>query len=195
MLVVNKMDLLTEDGRHELLARLQPYRALGMPVLPCSVERGEGIEDVRAALSGNTCVFVGQSGVGKSSLLNALDADAAARVGQVRGRDGRGRHTTTASSLYELAGGIRVIDTPGIRRFSVEDDDPAAIAAGFTEFAPLAAGCRYRDCSHVHEPGCAVLRAVEDGAIPRIRYESYRKLLGGDGDTPTWFETPGFGPA
>ena len=195
VLVVNKMDLLTEDRRQELLARLQPYRALGMPVLPCSVERGEGIDAVRAALSGNTCVFVGQSGVGKSSLLNALDADAEARVGAVRDGDGRGRHTTTASSLYELAGGIRVIDTPGIRRFSVEDDDPAAIAAGFTEFAPLAAGCRYRDCSHVHEPGCAVLRAVEDGAIPRIRYESYRKLLGGDGDAPTWFETPGFGPA
>ncbi len=84
-----------------------------MPVLPCSVERGEGIDEVRAALSGNTCVFVGQSGVGKSSLLNALDSDAAARVGAVRDRDGRGRHTTTASALYDLAGGIRVIDTPG----------------------------------------------------------------------------------
>jgi ribosome biogenesis GTPase / thiamine phosphate phosphatase len=194
VLVVNKMDLLAEDGRHELLARLQPYRSLGMPVLPCSVEGGEGIEEVRAALSGNTCVFVGQSGVGKSSLLNALDADAAARVGTVRDRDGRGRHTTTSSALYDLAGGIRVIDTPGIRRFSVEDDDPAAIAAGFTEFAPLAGGCRYRDCTHVHEPGCAVRRAVEDGAIPRSRYESYVKLLGGDGDAPRRLETPGFGP-
>jgi len=194
VLVVNKMDLLAEDRRHELLAGLQPYRSLGMPVLPCSVERGEGIEEIRAALSGNTCVFVGQSGVGKSSLLNALDSDAAARVGAVRDRDGRGRHTTTASALYDLAGGIRVIDTPGIRRFSVEDDDPAAIAAGFTEFAPLAEGCRYRDCTHVHEPGCAVRRAVEDGAIPRSRYESYVKLLGGDGDTPRWLETPGFGP-
>ena len=194
VLVVNKVDLLDEDRRHDLLARLQPYRALGMPVLPCSVERGEGIDEIRAALSGNTCVFVGQSGVGKSSLLNALDSDAAARVGAVRDRDGRGRHTTTASALYDLAGGIRVIDTPGIRQFSVEDDDPAAIAAGFTEFAPLADGCRYRDCTHVHEPGCAVRRAVEDGAIPRSRYESYLKLLGGDGDAPRWLETPGFGP-
>ena len=194
VLVVNKVDLLEEDRRHDLLARLQPYRALGMPVLPCSASRGEGIDAVRAALSGNTCVFVGQSGVGKSSLLNALDEDAAARVGEVRSGDGRGRHTTTASALYDIAGDIRVIDTPGIRRFSVEDDDPAAIAAGFTEFAPLAADCRYRDCTHVHEPGCAVRRAVEDGAIPRSRYESYRKLLGGDGDAPRWFETPGFGP-
>ncbi len=194
VLVVNKMDLLAEARRHELLARLQPYRALGMPVLPCSVERGEGIEDIRAALSGNTCVFVGQSGVGKSSLLNALDEDAAARVGEVRSGDGRGRHTTTASALYGLPGGIRVIDTPGIRKFTVEDDDPAAIAAGFTEFTPLATGCRYRDCSHVHEPGCAVRRAAESGAIPRSRYESYLKLLGGDGDAPRWFDTPGFGP-
>jgi ribosome biogenesis GTPase / thiamine phosphate phosphatase len=194
VLVVNKMDLLAEDRRHELLARLQPYRGLGMPVLPCSVERGEGIEDIRAALSGNTCVFVGQSGVGKSSLLNALDEDAAARVGEVRSGDGRGRHTTTASALYGLPGGIRVIDTPGIRKFTVEDDDPAAIAAGFTEFTPLAAGCRYRDCTHVHEPGCAVRRAASAGAIPRSRYESYLKLLGGDGDAPRWFDTPGFGP-
>jgi ribosome biogenesis GTPase len=194
VLVVNKIDLVDDDRRHDLLARLQPYHALGMPVLPCSVERNEGIEEIRAALAGNTCVFVGQSGVGKSSLLNALDVDAAARVGEVRSGDGRGRHTTTASALYELPGGIRVIDTPGIRRFSVEDDDPAAIAAGFTEFAPLAAGCRYRDCTHVHEPGCAVRLAVEDGAIPRSRYESYVKLLGGDGDAPRWLETPGFGP-
>ena len=125
VLVVNKIDLPGEERRHELLARLQPYRSLGMPVLPCSAERGEGIEGLRAALAGHTCVFVGQSGVGKSSLLNALDGEAAAPIGAVRDGDGRGRHTTTVSALYELPGGIRVIDTPGIRRFSAEDADQA----------------------------------------------------------------------
>jgi ribosome biogenesis GTPase len=193
-LVVNKVDLLDESRRHEMLGRLLPYRALDMPVLPCSASTGDGIDAVRAALTGHTCVFVGQSGVGKSSLLNALDGEAAARIGAVRDGDGRGRHTTTASALYDLAGGVRVIDTPGIRRFSAEYADQASIAAGFTELAPYAGDCRYRDCTHVREPGCAVRRAVEDGAIPRSRYESYLKLLGGDGDTPTWFEMPGFGP-
>jgi ribosome biogenesis GTPase len=184
LLVVNKVDLFDTDRRHELLAMLQPYRSLGMPVLPCSAERGEGIEAVREALAGHTCVFVGQSGVGKSSLLNALDGEAAAKTGAVRDRDGRGRHTTAASSLYDIAGDIRVIDTPGIRRFSVESANQTTIAAGFVEFAPYVDDCRYRDCTHVHEPDCAVRRAVSDGSIPRSRYVSYRKLLGGDGDDP-----------
>ena len=183
-LVVNKIDLPGEERRHEILARLQPYRSLGIPVLPCSAELGEGIEEVRAALAGTTCVFVGQSGVGKSSLLNALDGGAGAQTGAVRDGDGRGRHTTTFSALYELPGGIRVIDTPGIRRFSPEDAGQADIAAGFAEIGEHAAGCRFRDCTHAHEPGCAVLRAVAAGAIPRSRYASYLKLLGGDGDDP-----------
>jgi ribosome biogenesis GTPase len=184
VLVVNKMDLLDDRERHELLARLQPYRSLGMPVLPCSAGSGDGVAVVREALAGRTCVFVGQSGVGKSSLLNALGDGAAARTGAVRAGDGRGRHTTTASALYDLPGGVRVIDTPGIRRFSVEGGDAATIAAGFAEFEPYVAQCRFRDCTHLHEPGCAVRRAVADGAVPRSRYVSYRKLLGGDGDDP-----------
>ena len=181
-LAVNKVDLLTDTERGEVLDLLQPYLGLHIPVVLCSVTTGEGVEDLRDVLAGATCVFVGQSGVGKSSLLNALHEEAAAKTGAVRAGDGRGRHITSASSLYELAGGVRVIDTPGIRRFSVDDADTASIAEGFTEFAPFAARCRYRDCTHVHEPGCAVQEAVREGAIPRSRYASYRRLLAGDED-------------
>ena len=189
-LAVNKVDLLTDAERGEVLDLLQPYLGLHIPVVLCSVTTGEGIEDLRDVLAGATCVFVGQSGVGKSSLLNALHEEAAAKTGAVRAGDGRGRHTTSASSLYELPGDIRVIDTPGIRRFSVDDADTASIAEGFTEFAPFAARCRYRDCAHVREPGCAVQDAVRSGAIAESRYASYRKLLAGDEDDLQRSERP-----
>jgi ribosome biogenesis GTPase len=188
VLAVNKIDLLSDAEWRDVTALLQPYVGIGMPVLPCSAGSAAGIEALREALHGSTCVFVGQSGVGKSSLLNALDSDAAARTGEVRAGDGRGRHTTSASALYELPGGIRVIDTPGIRRFTVDDADDATVADGFADLAAFATGCRYADCTHTHEPGCAVKAAVLDGGIARSRYLSYRKLLGGDGDVPRWME-------
>ena len=193
VLAVNKADLLDASEQSAVLTQLRPYHALGLPVVTCSAASGEGIEELRELLAGATCVFVGQSGVGKSTLLNCLHAPAAAKTGAVRDGDGRGRHTTTASSLYDLPGGVRVIDTPGIRRFSVDDADAVPLALGFVEFAPHAATCRYADCTHTHEPGCAVKAAVEDGGISRSRYASYRKLLAGDGDDPFSYD-PGPDP-
>ena len=172
---------------------LQPYRSLGMPVLPCSVERGEGIEEMRAALAGKTCVFVGQSGVGKSSLLNALGGEAAARVGAVRDGDGRGRHTTTASALYDLAGGIRVIDTPGIRRFSVEDDDPEPSPPGSrsSRRSPdAAASATARMCTSPAAPCAAPSRTARSRAAATRATSSCSAATATP--APRWFlETPG----
>jgi ribosome biogenesis GTPase / thiamine phosphate phosphatase len=186
-LAVNKVDLLDDGERAAVRALLRPYGALGLPVIECSAAGGEGIQELRRVLAGATCVFVGQSGVGKSSLLNSLHPTAAAKTGAVRDGDGRGRHTTSASSMHDLPGGIRVIDTPGIRRFTIDDADPSTLAQGFVELARHAPGCRYGDCTHTHEPGCAVKAAVEGGDISHSRYASYRKLLAGDGEERSFF--------
>jgi ribosome biogenesis GTPase len=179
---VNKVDLLADAGEHEeVAAALAPYVDLGVPVFPCSAAAGLGIGELRAHLTGRTCVFVGHSGVGKSSVLNALDPDGARTVGRVRD-DGKGRHTTTASCLRVLADGTRVIDTPGVRAFGLLALDRAALAAGFPEFAPFSSACRHRDCSHVHEPKCAVRAAAERGAVPAARFASYLRIMEGGAD-------------
>lgn len=177
---VNKVDLLpagTADG--ELAAAMSPYRALAVPVVIASASHGDGMRDLRARIAGTTCVFVGHSGVGKSSLLNAIDPDGAREVGAVHASAGTGRHTTTGSCLRTLVDGTRVIDTPGIRAFGVDGLSAEEVRAGFTEFAPFALACRFRDCSHRDEPDCAVRAAAATGSLPRARYESYRRIVEG----------------
>jgi len=169
LLCVNKADLLTAAER-ELLT---PYEALGVPVLLCSTVTGAGLTELRAKLKGKLCVFTGHSGVGKSSLVNALAPGLDLRTGTVTESTGKGRHTTTASSLYELGCGIRIIDTPGIREFGIGLAD----ADDMVEFGAYAGQCRFRNCTHTHEPGCAVKEAVDRGDIPRARYESYLRLV------------------
>jgi ribosome biogenesis GTPase len=168
LICVNKSDQSTAQER----ALIAPYEALEIPVLLCSAHTGEGLEDLRRQLAAKLCVFTGHSGVGKSSLLNALSPRLALETAEVSGATGKGRHTTTAASLHEIGDGIRVIDTPGIREFGVQPL-PADEVAEFAAYAPL---CRFRDCTHTHEPECAVKAAVASGRIPEIRYEAYRKL-------------------
>ncbi len=168
---VNKLDLLEDPSE---LGVLEPYRKLGIPVIQGSALTHAGGEELRTALKGKTCAFVGHSGVGKSSIVNYLKPDAALEVGSISEGYGRGTHTTTASSLHRLADGTVLIDTPGIRSFGLRELQDSQIASYFPEFEGFQ--CRFRDCSHTHEPGCEVQAAVQSGALDEARYDAYCRL-------------------
>ena len=171
---VNKIDL--ADDREAALEPLSTYKELAVPLVPCSTKSGEGIEALRSLIEGKTCVFVGHSGVGKSSILNALDAQLRLATANVHEKHGTGRHTTTASTLFDLGDETYVIDTPGIREFGLWDITPQALRESFPEFEEAAEWCRFNDCTHLHEPGCEVQKRVERGQISPARYETYKRL-------------------
>ena len=170
---VNKQDL--AHDQEALQRALAPHRDAGLAVVFASAVRGDGIDELRALLRGRAAAFVGHSGVGKSTLLNRLDPRNDRATGAVRDRDGRGRHTTSASSLTVLADGTRLIDTPGVRAFGLPEGRDDASAA-FPDVHDLAQGCRFRDCAHRHEPGCAVRAAAEHGALDPARYRAFLRL-------------------
>ncbi|HEX6884066.1 MAG TPA: ribosome small subunit-dependent GTPase A [Planctomycetota bacterium] len=176
LVVVNKLDLLAPQEEAELERELAPYLALGLAVVRVSAVTRAGLDELASALSGRTCVLVGPSGVGKSSLANALDPTRARATGAVRPSDGKGRHTTSASEWVELANGTVLIDTPGLRHLGLLGLDARALAASFPELVALAPRCRFRDCSHQVEPGCAVQAALAAGTLDRRRFESYCRM-------------------
>jgi ribosome biogenesis GTPase len=177
-IAVNKVDLATSPpGSDPELALLAPYRDLGAAVVLCSTRTGAGIDELATLLAGKTAVFVGHSGVGKSSLLQALAPGLEIAIGGLSELNQRGRHTTTRSQIYRLPGEVRLIDTPGIREFGLWRIRPEELADYFDEFAAVAPRCRFSDCSHSHEPGCAVQAAAERGEIPPARYATYRRML------------------
>jgi ribosome biogenesis GTPase len=174
---VNKLDLITDPAERESeLAKLKPYEAAGVEVTTCSTLTHEGMAKLRQVIEGKTCAFVGHSGVGKSSILNALHPELGLLTKSVSEGYGRGRHTTTASSLYTLSGGTRLIDTPGIRSFGLWKMEAGELVWYFPEFAGH--NCKFSDCTHRHEPFCGVKAAVEAGTVSPARYETYLRMLG-----------------
>lgn len=177
IMLLNKTDLLEGRAAAAMAALLAPYERIGYHVLRTSVQKQSGLAALHAALAGRTTAFVGQSGVGKSSLISGLLPDEDIRVGELSAAEAKGRHTTTTARLYHLSAGGDLIDSPGIREFSLLHLSPDRTARGFVEFRPYLGQCRFRDCQHREEPGCAVRAAVDAGHISRARYQSYLQIL------------------
>ncbi len=180
VILQNKCDLLEQDsGLAENMARLlEPYEKLGYDVVRARA-KGDSLAELQAALAGHTSVFVGQSGVGKSSLVNALLPEAELRVGALSEHSDKGTHTTTTAVLLHLPGGGSLIDSPGIREFGLWHLKLEEVERGFREMRPYLGHCRFSNCSHVHEPGCAILDALAAGAIRQERLDSYRHIVAG----------------
>ena len=176
VLCINKVDLLDAGEREAELPKLEPYLDLGVPIVGCSTKTGEGLEKLRAEVDGKMAALVGHSGVGKSSILNALDESLQLATNTLHRKRATGRHTTSASTLYDFGGGTYLIDTPGIREFGLWDLDRETLRGYFPEFEEPSELCRFTNCTHVHEPDCEVKDRVESGDINRARYETYARL-------------------
>ena len=172
-ILLSKLDLQDAEAVAEFRA---VYEGAGYRVLEVSVREGRGVEEVRELLAGRTTLVSGNSGVGKSTLIQAIDPSLDIRTGEISESHHKGRHTTTFSTMYPLAGGGAVIDTPGIKGFGLIDIDEAELWHYFPEMMRVAPACRFYNCTHTHEPGCAVTEAVKAGEIAWPRYESYLKI-------------------
>lgn len=183
IICLNKCDLDEARGLYET------YLQAGFLTLRVSAETGDGIENLSAAIAGKVCAFTGNSGVGKSSILNALEPGFHLQVGQISKALGRGRHTTRHVELFRLSSGAVVADTPGFSSFDTELMElrvPGELQYTFREFAPYLDDCRFTGCAHIKEKGCAVLEAVRTGKIPASRHESYVRLYEQAKEVPEW---------
>ena len=176
-IVLTKTDLYKADAAEEVAYFRSIYEKAGYPVVETSVQTGEGVDRLREACRGKVNLFSGESGVGKSSLIKALDPSLDPKIGQISAAHLQGKHTTSLYEMYPLASGGFVIDSPGIRGFGLIDVEKEEIARYFPEMLNLSQDCRFTPCTHTHEPGCAVKEAVSSGAISAERYNSYLGML------------------
>lgn len=177
VLIINKIDLLTTDDRQQLKAEIAPYQTIGYRVLFTSTKQNGGMDELISVLQNRTSIFVGESGVGKSSLIRWLLPKQEIRVGELSASTHKGRHTTTSTNLYHLLHGGDLIDSPGVREFGLFITEKETIAYGFREFRPYIGHCKFNNCIHRSEPGCAIKASVEQGTIHTRRYESYLKII------------------
>lgn len=173
--VYNKIDLETDAS--STAKELASYADIGYGVVRCSASLGEGIDEVTRLLEGRCAIIVGQSGVGKSSIINRLVGDAKQRTSAISGKTGEGRHTTVNSVMISLPSGGSVIDSPGVRDYAPALESSTVAAKGFREITDAAQHCKFANCRHLREPGCAVKTGVEDGTIIERRYQSYKRVM------------------
>lgn len=177
VLVFNKTDLYGSADNDELEYLTAVYESIGYRCLRASAAKGEGIAELMEMMSGKVSLLAGNSGVGKSSLVNAIAPEIAARVGEISKSHDTGMHTTTYTEMFEFMPGSYIVDTPGVKGFGTFDMETEEISHYFVEFFELSKDCRYGNCTHTHEPGCAVLEALERGEIAPSRYQSYLSML------------------
>ncbi len=177
LIVANKIDLV---GEEKARAMFSVYPSLGYRLILTSVLDGSGVAELRRALKGKLTGFVGPSGVGKTSLLNAIQPELGLNVRNVSRATSKGRHTTVVREMFALEGGGYVVDLPGLRSLTLWDIEPEELDGYFPELRPLVADCQFSDCNHHNTPGCAVLKAVEEGKVHPDRYESYLRMRFGD---------------
>lgn len=182
VIIVNKSELTLDDDETapgaEVLRRLVGYSELGYKVIRTSCKKEPGVHALKPVLDNRTSILVGQSGVGKSSLINQILPDLELQTGELSSATGKGTHTTTTTRLYQLPGGGRLIDSPGVWEYGIWKLENNDLERGFIEFSPWSGQCKFNNCLHDSEPGCAVKQAVGDGEIKDWRYQSYLRLLG-----------------